>query len=144
MASLGTSKARFAADEDNVLVPELLMPSQYYTPRSTTPYHRLLLALLEDAIRCFQHNLDAKTKRRQRLFRETEYWLFDTGNVGFMSCPTVCESLGISSVALRRSLRQWRSAIRDGRYASRLGRRAPVFTDHAIAMRTRDGRRAPV
>ena len=114
MASFDRSNARFASGEDNVLASEVLMPSQYYAARATTPYHRLLLAILEDAIRCFQNNLDAKTIRRRRLFRETEYWLFETKDAGFMSCPTVCESLGISAVALRRSLREWQKATRDG------------------------------
>jgi len=82
--------------------------------RATTPYHRLLLAILEDAIRCFQNNLDAKTIRRRRLFLETEYWPFETKDAGFMSRPAVCESLGISSAALRRSLREWQKATRDG------------------------------
>ena len=114
MASFDRSIARLGSDEDNVLASEVLMPSQYYAARATTPYHRLLLAILEDAIRCFQNNLDAKTIRRRRLFRETEYWLFETKDVGFMACPTVCESLGISSFALRRSLREWQKATRDG------------------------------
>ena len=143
MASFDRSIARFGSDEDNVLASEVLMPSQYYAARAITPHHRLLLAILEDAIRCFQNNLEAKTIRRRRLFRETEHWLFETKDAGFMSCPTVCESLGISSVALRRSLREWQKATREGRRASRLGRRAPVFADHAIAMRARDGRGEP-
>ena len=113
MASFDRSIARFGSDEDNVQASEVFMPSQYYAARAATPYHRLLVAILDDAIRCFQNNLDAKTIRRRRLFRETEYWLFETKDVGFMSCPTVCESLGISAVALRRSLREWQKATRD-------------------------------
>ena len=113
MASFDRSIARFGSDEDNVLASEVLMPSQYYAARATTPYHHLLLAILDDAVRCFQNNLDAKTVRRRRLFRETECWLFETRDAGFMSCPTVCESLGISSVGLRRSLREWQKAARD-------------------------------
>src|SRR5579862_9871023 len=114
MASFNRSIAGFGSDEDNVLASELPMPSQYYAARATTPYHRLLLAILEDAIRCFKNNSDAKTIRRRRLFRETEYWLFETKDAGFMSCPTVCESLEISAVALRRSLREWQKATSDG------------------------------
>jgi hypothetical protein len=114
MASFDRSIARFGSDEDNVLASEVLMPSQYYAAPATTPHHRLLLAILEDAIRCFQNNLDAKTIRRRRLFRETEYWLFETKDAGFMSCRTVCESLGISAGALRRSLREWQKATSDG------------------------------
>ena len=102
------------------------MPTQYYAPRATSPYQRLLLAILEDAIRCFQNTFDAKTVRRRRLFRETQHWLFDAHNTGFMSCPTVCESLGIDSIALRRSLREWLSAMRAGQHTSRLGRHSPV------------------
>jgi hypothetical protein len=114
MSLFDRSIARFGSDEDNVLASEVLMPSQYFAARATTPYHHLLLAILDDAIRCFQNNLDAKTIRRRRLFRETEYWLFETKDAGFMSCPTVCESLGISAVALRRYLREWQKATRDG------------------------------
>jgi hypothetical protein len=114
LASFNRSIARFGSDEDNVLASEVLMPSQYYAARATTPYHHLLLAILDDAIRCFQNNLDAKTIRRRKLFRETEYWLFETKDAGFMSCPTVCESLGISAVALRHYLREWQKATRDG------------------------------
>ena len=114
MVPFDKSKSLFAQNEDRALSPELLMPAQYYAPRPTSPYHNLLLATLGDAIRCFQHNLDAKTARRRNLFRETEHWLFEADSTAFMSCTTVCESLGIDSVALRRSLREWQRAMNAG------------------------------
>ena len=97
------------------------MPAQYYAPRPTSPYHNLLLATLADAIRSFQHNLDAKTARRRNLFRQTEHWLFEADSTAFMACTTVCESLGIDSIALRRSFREWQRAMNAGQRASRLG-----------------------
>jgi hypothetical protein len=96
----------------SVLLLGILLPAQYYSTRKTSPYHRLLLAVLEDAIRCFQRNYDARTGQRRLLFREAKEWLFDSDATVFMSCPMVCESLGIESVLLRRRLRGWYITIR--------------------------------
>jgi hypothetical protein len=94
-----------------VLLPDLLTPSQFYAGPPSTPYHRLLLAVLEDAIRCFQRNLHARGGRGRVAFLEAKEWLFNTKDYGFMSCPVVCESLGIEGVVLRRLLREWQSRI---------------------------------
>ena len=77
MVPFDKSTSLFAQNEDRALSPDLLMPAQYYEPRPTSPYYNLLLATLGDSIRCYQHNLDAKTARRRNLFQETENWLFE-------------------------------------------------------------------
>jgi hypothetical protein len=99
-------------EPSSLLLPDILLPAQYYSTRKTSLYYRLLLAILEDAIRCFQRNCDARTGRIWLLFREAKEWLFDPDATAFTSCPIVCESLGIEPALLRRRLRQWYIAIR--------------------------------
>jgi hypothetical protein len=94
-------------DASSVLQPDILTPAQYFTSSGQTPYQRLLFAVLEDAICCFQRTLGATKGPRQVLFRETKEWLFDTGGNAFMSCAMICESLGIEPALLRRALSKW-------------------------------------
>ena len=109
--------------------PYVLTSRQYYTGRVASPYHRLLLAILEDAIRCFRRNFANRNGPRRILFWETEEWLFDSDGIAFLSCPMVCESLGINPAQLRRYLLNWRPRKEAGNNAPRLARRDPVTAD---------------
>jgi hypothetical protein len=113
--------------------PDLLTPAQYYPGLPASPYHRLLLAVLEDAIRCFQRNLLATRGRRRILFRETKEWLFDTYSTAFMSFSVVCESLGIEPSLLRRQLRAWQAEASRGLRVRRLPRRSAICADKRIS-----------
>jgi len=63
----------------SIFVPDVLTPEQYYDSRRDdsriAPVKRLMMAVLEDALRCFQNNADAKSGQRKRLFAEAEQWL---------------------------------------------------------------------
>lgn len=107
-----------------VLVPDMITHAQYYSSPTASPSHRLLLAVLEDAIHCYQQHCRATRGSRRRLFLEAKEWLFDSNSTAFMSCRTVCESLGIEPAQLRRSLREWRLRTMHGLRAPRLPRRA--------------------
>jgi hypothetical protein len=113
-------------DEEPTLSGDVLMPAQFYSAVSATPSQRLLVAILEDAICCFQKNCGARNTKRQILFREAETWLFDRHSNGFLSSQAVCESLEIDLVQLRRYLRKWKlnkrasSAALPGRMASNI------------------------
>jgi hypothetical protein len=131
IASYDRSNSSWGRDKDSdaILTPDVLTPVQYYTAPVVSPYHRLLLAILEDAIRCFQRNFDARDGARRILFHETEEWLFDSRGTAFMSCPSVCESLGIDAARLRRYLHNWRLRKRARQEAPCLARRGPVTAD---------------
>jgi hypothetical protein len=116
----------WSIDEEPVLSPDILTPAQYYQATVADPCHHLLAAVLEDAIRCFQKNFEAKNTRRHIMFQEAEEWLFETDGTRFMSCPLVCENLGIDVVPLKRYLREWQRRVKTGRDAPRLGRRSCV------------------
>jgi hypothetical protein len=114
----------------SLLVPDVITPEQYYDSRrddsALRPVKRLMMALLEDALRCFQNNADAKSGPRKRLFSEAEEWLCSEDGEGPFSFNTVCETLGIEPEFLRRGLVEWRKQQLAGAAPRRLARRSPV------------------
>ena len=66
--------------------------------------HRLILALLQDAINCYYACLWARDKKGQELFRETEQWIMERNSDCIYSFENVCEILGLNSSYLRQSL----------------------------------------
>src|SRR5229473_6736479 len=130
----------------NLFVPDVLTPEQFYDSRrddsSIRPVKKLMMAILEDALRCFQNNADAKGGPRKRLFSEAEQWLIGEGGEGPFSFETVCETLGIEPQFLRRGLRDWRSQQLAGVSTRRLARRSPVVRSGRIsAPARRDAKR---
>jgi hypothetical protein len=108
--------------DDESVLSGVLLPVQFYSAGSPTPYHHLLAAILEDAIRCFQKNCGACSVRRHTMFREAEEWLFDSRGTAFTSSLTVCESLGIDPIQIRRYLRKWKLNKQAGRPVRPVGR----------------------
>lgn len=135
IASFDNSNRPWRASDElcaDLSSPDALTPAQYYPAPSASPYQRLLLAILEDAIRCYQRNFAVGIGPRRILFRETEEWLFDSDGTAFLSCPMICESLGINLPQLRRFLREWHRRMRTGHDAKRLARRSPASADAHI------------
>lgn len=129
----------------SIFVPDIVTPEQYYDTRrddsAIAPVKRLMMAVLEDALRCFQNNADAKSGPRKRLFAEAEQWLCGDGGDGPFSFGTVCETLGIEPSFLRSGLREWRSQQLAGISTRRLARRSPVVRSGKISAPTRRSRR---
>jgi hypothetical protein len=67
----------------------------------------LLLAVLEDGIRCYQENLFAINAKRRALFDEAKEWLFSDDADWFCSFVSVCTLLNLEPNYIRRGLRQW-------------------------------------
>src|SRR6266478_4863081 len=129
----------------SIFVPDVLTPEQYYEMRrddsAIAPVKRLMNAVLEDALRCFQNNADAKVGPRKRLFTEAEQWLCDNRGDGPFSFETVCETLGIEPQFLRSGLRDWRGQQLAGVSTRRLARRSPVVRSGKISAPTRRNNR---
>lgn len=71
------------------------------------PERTLLLAILEDGIRCYQENLFAHGGKRRVLFEEARDWLFSDDATWFCSFVSICTLLNLSPNYIRRGLRQW-------------------------------------
>jgi hypothetical protein len=91
--------------------PDVLLAEQYIENfRRKTPLEperALLLAVLEDGVRCFQDNILARNRKKQILFEEAEAWLFSDESNGIFSFVSICAVLGFDPSYIRRGLRQW-------------------------------------
>ncbi len=96
--------------------PDTLLSDQYLENfrRKTLwqPERRLMLAVLQDAIRCYQDNLFARNRKRKKLFLDTEEWISATDRDGVFSFEAVCETLGLNPAYVRQGLLRWQDRRR--------------------------------
>jgi hypothetical protein len=92
--------------------PDVLLAEQYSEnfrrKIPLEPEKALLLAVLDDAVRCFQDNVLPQNKKKQLLFIEAQEWLFGDESNGIFSFVSICAALGLDPSYIRRGLRQWR------------------------------------
>jgi hypothetical protein len=92
--------------------PDSLLPVQYFEnfrrKVQTEPEKRLMLAVLEDALACFQKHFTARGGRGLRLFRETEEWIFKADSNQPFSFTNICEVVGFDPAYIREGLLKWR------------------------------------
>ncbi len=109
----GAPKFSYEA-EDQVLKPDAILPAQFYSGRrggaGLEPVKHLMMAILVDAIACYQRNLGAMVVRKRREFKEAEHWLFEKQRDDLFSFEHVCEVLNTDPGRLRQAIRQWRTA----------------------------------
>jgi len=97
------------------------------------PIKRLMLAVLEDAMRCYQTYSGSRNSVHRRLFVDAERWLMDRRADGVFSFENVCDTLGIEPSSLRAGLRRWHLQQLDGMNPRRLARRSPVTSISRIS-----------
>ncbi len=109
-----------SASDGQVLQPQCVLPEQFFRSfrrqqASQTGEYRLLVAVLEEAIRCFQQNAFRTGTRQRRLFLEAEQWFMGNDHrsaheAGF-SFGYVCEVLSLDSTWLRAGIHRWRESL---------------------------------
>ncbi len=94
--------------------PDTLLPDQYLDTfrrkLHLEPEKKLLLAILEDAVACYQKYLFARDSKGTALFSEAEGWLEQANGEGVFAFDSVCESLGLNPDYLRRGMTEWKRA----------------------------------
>jgi hypothetical protein len=93
--------------------PEVVLPAQLFAPLreqlSNKGECKLLVAVLEEAVECFQKYLRASEPPKRRLFQEAEHWIMSEGDTApAFSFEHICGVLGIDPDYLRRGLQRWR------------------------------------
>jgi hypothetical protein len=73
------------------------------------PEKALLLALLQDAVECYQKYSAAQDRVGREQFAEAERWLMGGQNDWIFSFNNVCDLLGLDPQYLRRGLRHWKA-----------------------------------
>ena len=92
--------------------PDTILPLQYFEMVRRKSHRegemRLMLAVLEDAIGCFQKYYSARDRRGKQLFHEAEEWIMEKKDDEIFSFNSICEALEINPDYLRRGLLQWK------------------------------------
>lgn len=123
-----------------ILPPQLLSLRPHALAR--TGEYRLITAVLEEAVTCFQKHACARKKREQRLFDEVFFWIMRADRSGdAFSFEGICSVLGIDPSYLRGGLRRWLQAQRarvdgtcDGRVTALPNRARPCSERPALVV----------
>lgn len=97
-----------------LLEPEILLPTQLYERGSRAILEgerRLMLAVLEDAVSCFQKYAGATGQRGRRLFQEAEEWFLEDDGTWVFSFEAICAVLNINSEYFRKNLESWKQEL---------------------------------
>ena len=93
--------------------PDALLPAQFYAAfrggSAVRGEKRLMLAVLEDALDCYQKYAFARDGQGRQLFAEACDWIGSESRDWFFSFENICETLEITPEYLRRGLEHWRT-----------------------------------
>lgn len=96
----------------HLLQPDTLLPSQYFAilkrKGAHEPERRLVVAVLEDAVDCFQKHIHARDEKARQLFVDAEEWISSEDRSWPFSFENVCDLLQINPQYLRRGLMGWK------------------------------------
>jgi len=70
----------------------------------------LMMAVLQDAVECFQTYVLATKPREKRLFQEAEDWILEKNSDWFFSFENICETLQLHPDYIRQGLTCWKEA----------------------------------
>ncbi len=96
-----------------LFTPDIVLPEQFVQGYRQDSYisgeKALMLAVLEDGIRCFQEHLRNPRSNPRLLSQEAEAWIRAIDYEWPFSFNNVCETLGIDPEALRAALLEWKA-----------------------------------
>jgi hypothetical protein len=100
---------------------DTLAAQQYHdTYRRKIPQQseiRLMLAVLEDAINCYQDNIFAVNKKRIQLFKEAEEWFMNEDASWIFSFVSICSILNLEPDYFRVGIKRWTAKHKAARKA---------------------------
>ncbi len=101
--------------------PSLFKPDTSFDPQwRMTPEQKLMLAVLDDAVICFQKYFAARDEMEAREFREAEEWILLQEKDWLFSFDNICESLDLNPRYIRGGLLHWRDHRLRERHGVRL------------------------
>ena len=97
----------------DLFTPDIVLPEQFIQGARRDSFisgeKALMLAVLEDGIRCFQEHLRNPRSNPRMLSQEAEAWIKAVDYDWPFSFHNVCETLGIDADALRGALLTWKA-----------------------------------
>lgn len=96
----------------NLFEPDTLLPAQFFAAFSRegglVRERRLMLAVLQDAVECYQKYALARDPKGRMLFEDAEEWIDMCEREWPFSYENICEILGLHPEYIRRGLSKWR------------------------------------
>ena len=97
----------------DLFAPDIVLPEQFFEgarrDSQASGEKALMLAVLEDGIRCFQEHLRNPRSNPRLLSQQAETWIRAVDYDWPFSFNNVCETLGIDPSALRSCLLAWKA-----------------------------------
>ena len=97
----------------DLFAPDVVLPEQFFEgarrDSQASGEKALMLAVLEDGIRCFQEHLRNPRSNPRLLSQQAEAWIRAVDYDWPFSFNNVCETLGIDPSALRAALLAWKA-----------------------------------
>ena len=92
------------------LEPHIVLPEQFYsaTDSKVSGELRLMLAILVDALHCYQKYAWAQDSSGRQQFNNAANWIRCRDRDWYFSFTNICEILGFDPAYLRRGLKNWR------------------------------------
>jgi hypothetical protein len=86
--------------------PHIILPAQHFNPpKKLAPEQRLMMAVLDDAVRCVEKYRCPPDARGRRLFREAQQWLLAEEPHWPYSFERICAALDLDANTVRHRLR---------------------------------------
>jgi hypothetical protein len=96
----------------HLLQPDTLLPTQYFATLRRKgehePERRLVIAVLQDAVDCFQKHMLSHDRKARQLFLDAEEWICSSDRSWPFAFENVCDLLQINTEYLRRGLLLWK------------------------------------
>ena len=101
--------------------PDALLPAQFYAAFrggiAARGERRLMLAVLQDALDCYQKYAFARDGHGRQLFGDAESWISCCDRDWYFSFENICETLDINPDFLRRGMQTWREHAADSHHS---------------------------
>ena len=109
---MDTARDRTPDSLADLFAPDIVLPEQFFEgarrDSCISGEKALMLAVLEDGIRCFQEHLRNARSNPRLLSQQAEEWIRAVDYEWPFSFNNVCETLGIDPSALRAALLDWK------------------------------------
>ena len=96
----------------NLFEPDTLLPAQYFAAFARegglVRERRLMLAVLQDAVECYQKYALARDPRGRVLFEDAHEWIESGEREWPFAYVNICEVLSLNPEYIRRGLSKWR------------------------------------
>ena len=113
-------------ETNSLFDPEVVLPDQMFPgsklPAAVQNEGRLMLAILQDAVECYQRHALARNPRHREEFEEAKAWITSSDTDWVFSFENICNVLGIDPDYVRSGLE---SHVPQRRYRALTDRQTP-------------------